>query len=129
MLPGLHTQAAIPRDGSSLEYIMANSLEKLGFDQFYLDQALPVRLEGLEIARVIAVHKESYSISDGENTVLAELVGKLLYSAASPIDYPTVGDWVVSIFLMIKRLPLSMRSCHVNPCSREKHPVGKWTFN
>jgi ribosome biogenesis GTPase len=77
---------------------ISNSIKKLGFDQFYLDHAAPERLEGFEIARVVAVHKDSYAISDGENNVLAELVGKLLYSAASPIDYPTVGDWVVVNF-------------------------------
>ena len=71
-----------------------NGLENLGFDQFYLDHLAPERLEGFEIARVIAVHKDSYTISDGDNDVLAELVGKVLYSAGSPIDYPTVGDWV-----------------------------------
>ena len=77
---------------------ISNSIEKLGFDQFYLDHSTPERLEGFEIARVVAVYKDSYVISDGENNVLAELVGKLLYSAASPSDYPTVGDWVVVNF-------------------------------
>ena len=77
---------------------ISNSIKKLGFDQFYLDHAAPERLEGFEIARVVAVHKDSYAISDGENTVLAELVGKLLYSAASPVDYPTAGDWVAVNF-------------------------------
>ena len=76
----------------------SNSIEKLGFDQFYLDNAAQERLAGFEIARVVAVHKDSYAISDGENDVQAELVGKLLYSAASPIDYPTVGDWVAVNF-------------------------------
>ena len=87
-------------DGGS-ESVMgniSNSIKKLGFDQSYLDLSTPERLEGFEIARVVAVHKDSYVISDGENDVLAELVGKLLYSAASPIDYPTVGDWVVVNF-------------------------------
>ena len=77
---------------------ISNSIEKLGFDQFCLGHSTPERLEGFEIARVVAVHKDSYAISDGENNVLAELVGKLLYSASSPIDYPTVGDWVVVNF-------------------------------
>lgn len=83
-------------DGGS-ESVMgniSNSIKKLGFDQSYLDLSTPERLEGFEIARVVAVHKDSYTISDGDNDVLAELVGKLLYSAGSPIDYPTVGDWV-----------------------------------
>jgi ribosome biogenesis GTPase len=47
---------------------------------------------------VISVHKDSYAISDGAHDVRAELVGKLIYGAASPLDYPTVGDWVVVNF-------------------------------
>ena len=55
-------------------------------------------MEGSEIARVIAAHKDSYTINNGENDVFAELVGKIIYSAASPIDYPAVGDWVFAKF-------------------------------
>ena len=58
----------------------------------------PGNLEGLEIARVIAVHKDSYTINNGENDVIAELIGKIIYNAASPMDYPAVGDWVVANF-------------------------------
>jgi len=74
------------------------SIEKLGFDKWFQDNADPESLEGLEIARVIAAHKDSYMITNGENDVFAELVGKIIYSASSPIDYPAVGDWVLSIF-------------------------------
>ena len=74
------------------------SIEKLGFDKWFLENVDPERLAGLEIARVIAVHKDGYTINNGKNDVLAELVGKLIYSAASPIDYPTVGDWVFANF-------------------------------
>ncbi len=60
------------------------NIEKLGFDKWFQDNVAPERLAGLEIARVIAVHKDSYAINNGENDVLAELVGKIMYSAASP---------------------------------------------
>lgn len=73
-------------------------IEKIGFDKWFQDNVDPERLAGLEIARVIAVHKDSYTINNGENDVLAELVGKMIYSAASPVDYPTVGDWVLANF-------------------------------
>jgi ribosome biogenesis GTPase len=73
---------------------ISRKLEKLGVDQFFLDHVAPERLETFEIARVVAVHKDSYVVSDGEKDVVAELVGKLIYGAASPLDYPTVGDWV-----------------------------------
>ena len=74
------------------------SLKKLGFDKWFQDNVDPESLEGHEIARVIAVHKDSYMINNGENDVFAELVGKIIYSAASPIDYPAVGDWVFAKF-------------------------------
>ena len=75
-----------------------SSLENLGFDRSFLEHMAPESPEGFEIARVIAVHKDSYGISDGEHEVLAELVGKLIYSAASPLDFPAVGDWVMVNF-------------------------------
>ncbi len=74
------------------------SIEKLGFDKWFQDNVDPESLEGHEIARVIAVHKDSYMINNGENDVFAELVGKIIYNAASPIDYPAVGDWVLVNF-------------------------------
>ena len=74
------------------------SIEKLGFDNWFQDNVDPESLEDLEIARVIAVHKDSYTITNGETDVFAELIGKILYSAASPLDYPSVGDWVLAKF-------------------------------
>jgi ribosome biogenesis GTPase len=74
------------------------NIEKLGFDKWFQYNAVPESLEGLEIARVIAVHKDSYTITNGKNDVFAELVGKIIYSASSPIDYPAVGDWVLAKF-------------------------------
>jgi ribosome biogenesis GTPase len=74
---------------------MSNNLEKMGFGKWVLETVPPESLEQFDIARVVAVHKDSYSISNGEVDVLAELVGKLIFSAASPVDYPAVGDWVL----------------------------------
>ncbi len=75
-----------------------NSIEELGFDKWFQDNIDPERMDGLEIARVIAVHKDSYTVSNGENDVSAELLGKIIYSAESPLDYPTIGDWVLANF-------------------------------
>ena len=77
---------------------ISNNIEKFGFDKWFQNNVDPVSLDSFEIARVIAVHKDSYTITTGENDVYAELVGKILYSAASPIDYPAVGDWVLTNF-------------------------------
>ncbi len=76
----------------------SDKLEKLGLDKCFLETVAPESLENFEIARVLAVHKDSYIISNGEVDVLAELVGKIIFSASSPIDYPAVGDWVLANF-------------------------------
>ncbi len=74
------------------------NLEKIGFGQWLLETVAPEHLENFELARVAAVHKESYVISNGEADVGAELVGKMLFSASSSIDFPAVGDWVLANF-------------------------------
>ena len=71
-------------------------IDALGFDTWFQDRIDPDRLAGRQIARVVAVHKDRYTISDGRSDRLAELVGRMLYGAQSPLDYPTVGDWVVA---------------------------------
>lgn len=75
-----------------------NTLEKIGFDKWFVEKVPLGHLEQFDIARVVAVHKDSYTISNGEVEVLAELIGKILFSASSPIDYPAVGDWVLAHF-------------------------------
>ena len=77
---------------------MQNSLENIGFDKWFLEKVAPENLERFEVARVLAVHKDSYSVSNGEVDALAELVGKIIFSASSPLDYPAVGDWVLASF-------------------------------
>jgi ribosome biogenesis GTPase len=76
----------------------SNNIESLGFSTWFLEAAAPESLKRFEVARVVAVHKDSYTISDGETDVLAELVGKIIFSATSPVNYPAVGDWVLANF-------------------------------
>jgi len=73
---------------------ISNNLKTLGFDKHFIDSVDKSKLELYEIARVTTVHKESYAISNGKIESIGELVGKLIFSADSPYDYPTVGDWV-----------------------------------
>ena len=77
---------------------ISNNLKTIGFDNCFLDNVPPGGLEQFDIARVVAVHKDSYTISNGEVDVLAELIGKIIFSASSPVDYPAVGDWVLANF-------------------------------
>lgn len=76
----------------------SNSIKKLGFGKWLQDTVDPVDLNKFDIARVMAVHKDSYLINNGENDVFAELIGKMVFNADSPIDYPAVGDWVFATF-------------------------------
>jgi ribosome biogenesis GTPase len=50
--------------------------------------------EGYTIARVAAEYKELYSIIIEGKSIPAEVTGRLMYAAASRVDYPAVGDWV-----------------------------------
>ena len=77
---------------------ISNDIAALGFGKWFQDNVDPVDLKNFDIARVIAVHKDSYILNNGKNDVFAELIGKMLFSAASPIDLPAVGDWVVATF-------------------------------
>ena len=104
------------------------SIEKLGFDNWFQDNVDPESLEELEIARVIAVHKDSYTITNGETDVFAELIGKILYSAASPIDYPAVGDWVLAKFYDEKTFSIIHRIIKRKSLLKRKSPGKKIDF-
>jgi ribosome biogenesis GTPase len=71
-------------------------LSELGFNNWFYEKLDPIKLDSYKIARVIAVDKESFIICSENYEGRAELTGKLMYSAQTPIDYPTVGDWVYS---------------------------------
>ena len=107
---------------------ISHSIEKLGFDNWFQDNVDPESLEELEIARVIAVHKDSYTITNGENDVLAELVGKIIYSASSPIHYPAVGDWVLAKFYDEKTFSIIHRIIRRKSLIKRKTPGKKIDF-
>ena len=84
--------------GTQKSHMISNGIEKLGFGNWFQDNVDPVDLNRFDIARVMAVHKDSYTINNGEKDAFAELIGKMVFSAASPVDYPAVGDWVYATF-------------------------------
>jgi ribosome biogenesis GTPase len=71
-----------------------NDLEKLGFDNWFLDNIEKTKLNDFQIARVISVNKNSYVVSNGRSDIYAELTGKYLFNSDSSLDLPAVGDWV-----------------------------------
>ncbi len=77
---------------------ISRNLNHIGFDMCFLDKVPPECLEKFDVARVVAVHRDSYIITNGDVDVPAELVGKMLFNASSQVDYPAVGDWVLVSF-------------------------------
>lgn len=70
------------------------NLKKLGFDKWFSDRTDFTESTDYEMARVTAVHKDSFQIRNKAKDIFAEVTGKMLFSADSPEDFPTVGDWV-----------------------------------
>ena len=71
-------------------------IEQLGFNKWFLDRIDPTTLIDHQIARVTAVNKDSYTVNNGKGDVSAEVTGKLMFSAISPLDVPATGDWVIA---------------------------------
>ena len=74
-------------------------LKDLGFDSWFQKQADITDHSGLKTARVTAVDRERYIIQNEDGRTPAEVTGRLMYGAESPLDYPTVGDWVWGQYL------------------------------
>jgi ribosome biogenesis GTPase len=66
------------------------TLQKLGLDEHFQSKIDPARLAEGRLARVIAVNKDNYLIHTGADEIPAEITGKLLFNAESPLDHPTV---------------------------------------
>ena len=71
-----------------------DTLKNIGYDDWFLDRVDLDKIAKHSVARVIAVHKDSYVVSDGSIEALGECSGNLLYTVNSPADMPTTGDWV-----------------------------------
>jgi ribosome biogenesis GTPase len=76
----------------------SKKLREIGFNEWYLEAVPPEYLEQFDLARVVAVHKDRYTLNNGEVDIQSELIGKIMFSASSPLDYPAVGDWVLANF-------------------------------
>ena len=75
------------------------NLNDLGFDDWFKKQAETLCPDYLNIARVIAVDREKYIVKNETGEVPAEVTGRLMFAAESPLDFPTVGDWVNAQFV------------------------------
>jgi ribosome biogenesis GTPase len=69
-------------------------LTELGLDSWLAEQASQLCGSGQRLARVTAVDRGRYVVRNAQGEVPAELTGKFLYTTASSVDMPCVGDWV-----------------------------------
>jgi ribosome biogenesis GTPase len=73
-----------------------NNLLPLGWDPFYEKQVTGDERNSYVEARVIAVHKYSFTLADGSGYLSAVVSGKSLHEAENHPDLPVVGDWVLA---------------------------------
>ncbi len=75
------------------------NIKQLGFNRWFLGEIDSTKLIDHQIARVTTVNKDSYSINNGKGEVKAEVTGKFVFNADSPLDYPATGDWVLAQYV------------------------------
>ena len=75
-----------------------DKLESIGYGDWFRSQVDVDKTAIHEVARVVSVHKDSYVVTKGDGEVFAELAGNLYYTASSPSDLPTTGDWIYANF-------------------------------
>lgn len=71
------------------------SLEDIGYDDFFIHNRDTISNDNLVPARIIAEHKELYILRNEISEFFAKITGKMIFTASSREDYPTVGDWVL----------------------------------
>jgi ribosome biogenesis GTPase len=69
-------------------------LEDLGLNEWHQERLKESPPSDYSLARVVAVHKDNYTVRNEDTEIRAEVTGKLLYGAASNLDLPAVGDWI-----------------------------------
>jgi len=75
-----------------------SNLESIGFSDWFESRVDGEMISIHDVARVVSVHKDSYTVTKGGEEIFAELSGNLLYSTESASDLPTTGDWVYADF-------------------------------
>lgn len=77
---------------------MMSELKSIGYSEWFESRADGQKLAAHAVARVVSVHKDSFTVTKGGDEVFAELSGNLLYSTDSASELPTTGDWVYADF-------------------------------
>lgn len=69
-------------------------LEDFGYNERVEKRRVESNLKHFDIGRVVAEHKERYTVVTEKGEYDAEITGNLRFSARSREDFPAVGDWV-----------------------------------
>ncbi len=72
-----------------------NSITNLGWDNFFETALSDQEKNDFVIARVIAEHKNAFTIHDGIAERRAIISGKMYFNIQKTSDMPVVGDWVL----------------------------------
>ena len=75
-----------------------SDLESIGYSDWFKSRADNEKSAAHGVARIVSVHKDSYTVTKGAEDIFAELSGNLLYCTESASDLPTTGDWVYADF-------------------------------
>ena len=75
-----------------------SDLESIGFSDWFKSRADDEKIAAHGVARIVSVHKDSYTVTKGGEEIFAELSGNLLHCTESASDLPTTGDWVYADF-------------------------------
>ncbi len=75
-----------------------NNLKNIGYSDWFTSRVDDEQLSAHSVARVVSVHKDSYTVTKGGAAIFAELSGNLLYNTESASELPTTGDWVYADF-------------------------------
>jgi ribosome biogenesis GTPase len=70
------------------------TLDELGYNKEFEAFRLGQKLNDFVIGRIIAEHKERYTVKTTQGEYEAEITGNMRFSAVSREDFPAVGDWV-----------------------------------
>ena len=70
------------------------TLEELGYKAELEAYRQANQLDAFDIGRVIAEHKDRYTVKNASEELDCELIGNLRFTAENRSDLPAVGDWV-----------------------------------
>jgi ribosome biogenesis GTPase len=68
--------------------------EELGFNEWFQEKLKESEPSKFDLARVVSLSRDNYTVRNEDAEIPAEVTGKLLYGTESNLDLPTVGDWV-----------------------------------